>query len=600
MLIRWAAVVASAAIASAAPDITLFEDMLSALAVMQDTYFANWVGTWPEGNDWTRAVTGTYVAGALKTIAQDMESVRNYTTRSWPPYDNVLTRYFEELIGYYFGQDAFAIRNEAYDDMLWVVLGWLETLQYIDQQSEASSTSSSSSRSSSSIKEWHGMRWVPAFAHRARVFWVLASRGWDQKYCGGGMIWNPRLLPYKNAITNELFIAASISMYHHFPGDDNLSPWNQVDRFDFTPRPPPGGKKNRDKWPPRDPMFWSAAQTGYTWLESSGMMNDAGLYTDGFHISGINEGSDNKKCDERDDMLYTYNQGVILTGQLGLFRATGDVKYLEDGHKLVWHVIKAAGWDLTRQEPVDDLSRLKPGELPPWQGLGRGGVLEEACDVSGGCSQDSQTFKGIWMHHFTAFCEPGSMDALPKRIIARLGQGNAHRARAGHYGKCERYVPWLRHNVKAAMGTRDEHGKYGMWWTAGLLNITMLNLVLDTPRALPPDMGEDDYRNRGVPMDNQTWVGIVIPNNNNTAGEKEGEHSSFKGQEQQHHQRFRNDGYGSGEGTRKKRDGLHEEENMRGDPNSRGEGRTGETQGGALALLRALWTLSKHKHEDYM
>ncbi|KAK4231240.1 family 76 putative glycoside hydrolase [Podospora fimiseda] len=576
MLVRWVAVFASAAIAIAAPDITLFEDLLSALTVMQDAYFANWIGSWPEGNDWTRAVTGTYVAGALKTISQDMESVRNYTTTQlWPSYENILSRHFEELIGYYFGQDAFGIRNEAYDDMLWVVLGWLETIQYIDQQSEESG----------SIKEWHGRRWVPAFAHRARVFWELASRGWDQKYCGGGMIWNPRLLPYKNAITNELFIAASISMYHYFPGDDNPSPWNQAVEFD---------RDNRGKWPPRDPKFWNAAQTGYKWLQSSGMMNNEGLYTDGFHISGISEGSDNTKCDKRDDMLYTYNQGVILTGQLGLFKTTGDLKYLEDGHKLVRDVIKATGWDLRRQQPVDDLSKLKPGQLPPWQGLGRGGILEEACDISGECSQDGQTFKGIWMHHFTAFCEPKSLDVLSPRTIEHLGHYNARKARASHYGKCERYVPWLRHNAKAAMGTRDSHGKYGMWWTVGLINITMPNLVFDAPGILPPDLGKDDYRNRGVPMNNRTWVGIIMPNS--TTEEEETRLSLFRGQGHRP-QRFIYDRYDGDTRALKSRDGLSDE-TTRSDPNSRGRGRTGETQGGALALLRALWTLSKYGRVD--
>ncbi|KAK4170096.1 family 76 putative glycoside hydrolase [Cladorrhinum sp. PSN259] len=567
MRIRWAAVVASASIASAA-DIPVFDEMLAALAVLQNSYYAHWLGTWPEGNDWTRAVTGTYVAGALRTIAQDMEALPPNATRSRPSYQNLVTRHFEELIGYYFGQDAFSIRNQAFDDMLWVVLGWLETIQYINQQNEGASARD---------WEWHGRGWVPAFAHRARVFWELASRGWDQKYCGGGMNWNPKLLPYKNAITNELFIAASINMYQHFPGDRNSSPWdfkNGHDRFDPTIH------LRQETFPPKAPLFLYAAQMGYEWLESSGMMNDEGLYTDGFHISGISEGNNNTKCDKRDDMLYTYNQGVILTGQLGLYVESGEEKYLNDGHQLIRNLIKATGWDLKRQQPMDSLSKLKPGYLPPWRGLGRGGVLEEACDISAGCSQDSQTFKGIWMYHFTTFCEPASLKRLAARATTKLGgRDEAKKIRERHYGKCKEYVPWLRHNVKAALGTKDGHGKFGMWWTAGLIDVTTSNMVLNTPGVMPPDLGEDDYRNHGVPTDNRNWVAMVLPRNNTLiTSEKQG---------------FRYDGYDAGRRGLEKREDL--EESVREDPNSRGRGRTGETQGGGLALLRALWAVSKHE-----
>ena len=37
-------------------------------------------------------------------------------------------------------------------------------------------------------------------------------------------MWNPSLGPYKNAVTNELFITASVSMYLYFSGDNDASP----------------------------------------------------------------------------------------------------------------------------------------------------------------------------------------------------------------------------------------------------------------------------------------------------------------------------------------------------------------------------------------
>lgn len=558
--------------------------MLSALNVMQNTYFANWIGTWPDGIDWTRAVIGTYVAATLRTISRDMEFYRPNTTQLWSPYENVLSRYFEELIGYYFGQDDFAIRNQAFDDMLWVVLGWLETLQYIQEQNTRFES-----------KDWHGARWVPAFAHRARIFWELASKGWDQKYCGGGMMWNPRLLPYKNAITNELFMSASIGMYLYFPGDRNPSPWAEMKN---KPELIPARKEDKKEWwPPHEEFFWRAAQRTDWWLERSGMMNDQGLWTDGFHISGISEGSNNTKCDERDEMIYTYNQGVILSAKLGLFLASWHVHHLDDGHALIRNVIRSTGWDFSRNKPVDDLSKLKPGELPPWRGLGRGGVLEEACDISGDCSQDAQTFKGIWMHHFAAFCGPNVLDYTHARPPPSPPNGMREvdqRYRDKHVWRCLDYIPWLKHNVGALMGTKDENGNFGMWWTVGLpgINVTATNMVI-TSDALPTDYGEDDYRNRGVP---DSWLrGAVMPNSTKEKGEK---HEYFRNQGEQ--QRLRYDGYDRDlrRKNEKKRVDV-DYERKRADPNSRGRGRTVETQGGALALLRAFYEVSKHKNMEY-
>ncbi len=137
------------------------------------------------------------------------------------------------------------------------------------------------------------------------------------------------------------------------------------------------------------------------------MLNSQGLYIDGFHISGTKNGTrPSTKCDVRNEMVYTYNQGVILTGQIGLWKATGHDGFLRDGHRLIQSVITATGYDLEDDRPIDDIDDLEPGQLPPWRGLGRAGVLEEQCDVSGTCSQDSQSFKGIFFHHLTAFCAP--------------------------------------------------------------------------------------------------------------------------------------------------------------------------------------------------
>ncbi|KAK5663692.1 hypothetical protein OQA88_4123 [Cercophora sp. LCS_1] len=541
------------------PDVKLFADTLEALQVMQQEYFQPWVGTWPSAIDWTAAVIGTHIAGALKSISSGLEALQAHGINDdFRPTENAISLYYTQLVGFYFGQDAFSLRTQAFDDMLWVVLGWLDTIHFVkDHDKSKYGFSAEPYRGNGmSYEGWHGTVWVPAFAHRARIFWHLAAVGWDTELCGGGMNWNPRLMPYKNAITNELYIAASISMYLGFPGDSNTEPFSNLP---YTPDPEAPGE--RSGWKPRDPKYKQAAIDGYRWLDSSGMLNEDGLFADGFHISGYNSGSNNTKCDERDEMVYTYNQGVLLSGQRGLYLATGDTYYLQAGHNLIQNVIHATGWDVRRDAPVDDLAKFPPGYAPMWRGLGRGGILEEACDMKATCSQDAQTFKGIWMHHFTIFCAP--LDP-PEQ-----GRGGSEIPRREHTTACRRYYRWLKHNADAARRTRDKSGRFGMWWTAGLLASTSaLNLHV-TAESLPSMDHAVDYRNEGVPHDQQ-WM--FDPDNLDS---DERPRNATLGSEQRpmHSNRRRGQARSS-------------------DLNDRGRGRTVETQSGGLALLRALWEIS--------
>ncbi|KAK0657452.1 hypothetical protein B0T16DRAFT_452912 [Cercophora newfieldiana] len=522
-------------------DTELFGDTLDALRVMQNEYFESWIGTWPTAIDWTAAVMGTQVAGALYSLSEGFEALRTSHIYEFSMSENLISLYFTQLVSFYFGQDALSLRAQAYDDMLWVVLGWLDAIKFAKDHSKAHFEAGPSQRPA---QGWYGTTWFPAFAHRARIFWHLASVGWDTKLCGGGMNWNPRLMPYKNAITNELYISASTAMYLHFPGDDNSSP--------FIAKGEEPELALNTNWPPHDPKYRIAALDGHRWLQSSNMTNRQGLYVDGFHISGYKPGDDNsgKKCDERDEMVYTYNQGVLLTGLRHLYTITGEPKYLEEGQQLIRSTIRATGWNIESNLPFENPATAK--SFPPWHGLGRAGVLEDACDASGTCSQDAQTFKGIWMHHFTTFCIP-----LVERL-ATMTPGVHTRHVNSHIASCKEYEAWLRHNVNAARNTKDRDGKFGMWWTAGLLrDVTAfdLNVVTDVPK---PD-GATDYRNEGVP---NTHLWVLTP----TVSSSE---------------------------DRKQRPMTRKRDALVSDVNDRGRGRTVETQSGGLALLRALWEISR-------
>ena len=600
-------------------NVTLFDEIINAIDVMQEAYFQPWVGTWPSAIDWTAAVLGTHIAGTLETLHRSLEIAASRgidISEGWSATENMISLYFSQLIGFYFGQNIFAVRQEAYDDMLWVVLGWLDTVKFVDGYSSTPSRPPFAFGEINGVefptetlrnRTWHGTLWTPAFAHRARIFWELAAGGWDTTLCGGGMNWNPRLLPYKNAITNELYIAASVMMYLHFPGDDNNSPFLSGSEHS---RQQPSSPSTRDKkWYPHDPKYLVAALDAYNWLISSNMTNALGLFTDGFHISGYSSGSNNTKCDERDEMLYTYNQGVILTGQRNLFNVDPNPSYLKAGHTLIQNVIRATGWDLAKDSPVDDdLDSLKPpgNELPPWRGLGRAGVLEEVCDATGECSQDAQTFKGIWMHHFTAFCSPitaskppvdhppapaplGSSTTKTKTTPPHTPSPDFWKSIAKeHHAACQRYLGWLKHNAHAAARTRDSEGKFGMWWTAGLLDVKTSELRF-RPDSLAPMEGVTDYRNQGVPQTSEWGVEDELSGGPTVVYDSQ----DNKVQHPMTGSRQLKSNKGSKRAAGHKMYTSRESrETVDDDPNTRGRGRTVETQSGGLAVLRALWELS--------
>jgi len=570
---------------------------------MEEAYYQPWLGTWPSGNDWTRAVMGTHVASALQTIASKVFSLAPQDKDEYlSEKENLISRYFTHLIGFYFGQNDISLRGQAYDDMLWVVLGWLDAIQLIDMHPDAVAGDELWNNT------WYGRLWTAPFAHRSRIFWELASAGWDDVLCGGGMTWNPKLLVYKNAITNELWIAASIHMYFNFPGDTNtepfLSSYDQPDQ-DFIGANPPADYE----WRPRDPRFLDAAVKGYAWLTGVNMTNDQGLYVDGFHISNLGNGG--TTCDRRDEQVYTYNQGVILSAQLGLFRATGAASYLDDGHRLIQSVLRATGWDLASDSPLDRFDDSR--DIPRWHGLGRAGVLEDKCDLFGTCSQNAHTFKGIWMIHFTAFCAP--LPHRPDDDNDADDAGDDRSARHAHLRRehdraCARYVPWLRHNAAAALGTRNAEGKFGTWWTIGLLhNATTAGLVISPDAMPPPQANATDYRNFGVP-DSAVWksqrpskapseeedsLKDSSSNNNNKAA------TPAAAADDEFDDVYPVADWRQRPITRR----INDLEQLIGeamapssvskddDPNDRGRGRTVETQGGAMALLRALWEITK-------
>ena len=582
----------------------ILEELHTAVQTMQDEYFRVWLGKWPDAIDWTAAVMGTHLSASLDSLSRSLSYAVPSTTPKHGAHveaqlvENEINKYFSQIVTYYFGENHFALRNEAYDDMLWVVLDWLENIRFV--RSHDSRHYGAGARGGTATARWHGTQFEPAFAHRARVFYEIARRGWDWKLCGGGMTWSQHALPYKNAITNELFIAASASMYLHFPGDTNCSPFmsfrdgtNSTDAKALAAEGDGDVKacaKNPHSQLPYDPTYLHAAINGYDWLRNVNMTNSHGLFVDGYHIKdfGTNDTAGTEQCDERNEMVFTYNQGVLLSGLRALWEATGNLTYLEDGHALVRNVLRATGWNQTNLSPAisfhdEQLNKLvlshaplvldtanAPADSAKWSGLGSAGILTELCDPYGTCSQDGQTFKGIFFHHLTLFCSPLPLEPTAPKFTFAASKDVA----ILHRHSCKEYAAWVSHNALAALRTRDPKGRFGAWWGVSYDEFTdvakrslrvSLEILPPTYEDLLPQ-GAIDYRSlkpRGG------WdTPEILPHRLRTPRQRARETDHMMTVED-----GRNVGAGFG--------------HM--DPNDRGRGRTVETQSGGLAVVRAMW-----------
>ena len=65
-----------------------------------------------------------------------------------------------------------------------MVLNWLEAVQMINHREAVLGKD-----------QWTGTEWRWTFAERAYDFYQIAHEGWDERLCGGGMVWSPVRIP---------------------------------------------------------------------------------------------------------------------------------------------------------------------------------------------------------------------------------------------------------------------------------------------------------------------------------------------------------------------------------------------------------------------
>ncbi|KAL1584485.1 hypothetical protein WHR41_06335 [Cladosporium halotolerans] len=437
---------------------------------MQGTSF--WSGyDWPESIDWIAAVLGTLLGASDRSFTEILIEYDGSLPGSYfsgPTIDGEISRYYSQVESFFKSENVGDIFGQAYDDAQWVVLEWLEVIKFINEYN--------SYINGSDLGEENLSR----YAHRAHVFYNIVQNEFETSLCDGGITWNPTLETYKNAITNELYLSSSIAMYLYFPGDYNTDPYPTANySSDTNTTLPP-----LTFLQPHDPVLLDNAIKEYDWFKTHNFTNEQGLIVDGFHIS-----KGQTTCDKRNEMVYTYNQGVILSGLRGLWEATGDPSYLSDGYDLVNTVIDATGWN------AQDAS-----EASQWSGLGRNGIMEDYCDASANCSQDAQIFKGIYFHHLGIFCEP-----LPTitPLVANLTVLAEDDLAASHSGHCDGFRPWVIHNANAALSTRDQNNVIGGWWGSAHNNGTE-GATLDM--SVPRPEGSWDERNDPSVLDQAPWA----------------------------------------------------------------------------------------------
>ena len=179
---------------------------------------------------------------------------------------------------------------------------------------------------------------------------------WDETRCNGGAWWDEKK-SYKNAITNELLIYINTELYFATGVNQRL-------------------------------QYLTMAKKVWQWFQASGMIRN----------SLINDGL-NSNCQNNQQTIWSYNQGVILGGLANLYIITNDVNYLNQA------------WDLASAS----MSYLSMNNNNIMNGYGNSD------------NQNSRVFNGIYLHYLAKYAV-AEVDSSRRKKIANFIFNNAEHA----------------------------------------------------------------------------------------------------------------------------------------------------------------------------
>jgi predicted alpha-1,6-mannanase (GH76 family) len=164
--------------------------------------------------------------------------------------------------------DGRTFRSNYYDDEGWWVLTWIRAYELTGNR---------------------------AYLHQARTVFKALTKGWNP-VCGGGLQWTHRI-PYKNAITNETFMADAALLHEATPGDTRYARW---------------------------------ALREWRWFSASGMLTPHHLVVDGLSA----------RCRPMlHSPTWTYNQGMLIGAMVYMAKMTGRRSFLVIAKRVAHAVI---------------------------------------------------------------------------------------------------------------------------------------------------------------------------------------------------------------------------------------------------------------------
>ncbi|TVY28354.1 Mannan endo-1,6-alpha-mannosidase [Lachnellula hyalina] len=196
--------------------------------------------------------------------------------------------------------------NGFYDDELWWVLAWIKVYDVTGDTTYLDTAAT--------------------LFENSKIAW-----GTTPAACKGGLWWD-KAHTSVNAVANALYITAAAKLANRRPST------------------------------PSSGYYYDEAVKATTWFMNSGMINSQNQINDGLDLAN--------NCVNNNGPVFTYNQGIILSGLVELTWASGDDSYNELANTLATATISI----------MTDAN----------------GILHEACESTGGCDSNLQQFKGIF------------------------------------------------------------------------------------------------------------------------------------------------------------------------------------------------------------